>query len=269
MKPGQQILSTIEISCAEAVWVFAAHLYAVLMPLTLCVAVSRHWDYLVQTTHKPFLFYVGVGLLTAGSAFEVAQNSLDKWYLTNDTGSANGAGLCDFLFHWLVTAGQAACAIAIAGHHLWVVAIATSMLLVFPALYLYRIAHFAPLAISGLLVVSLAYLTFGDPIVFMQPVLMAVTIYFFTALLKTGAQVIHGFTTIAAASGLVLIAIIGVAAAVLWPVLMMLPASTRSIRRPEAPADVRISGEPSSRRFEGAHPAIVYQSTSEEGDINA
>ncbi len=68
---------------------------------------------------------------------------------------------------------------------------------------------------------------------------------------------------------LVLVAIIGVAAALLWPLLMMLPASTLSIRKPEASAAVRISGEPSSGSLEGARPSILYQSTSEGEDINA
>ena len=113
-------------------------------------------------------------------------------------------------------------------------------------------AHAAPLIVSNLLVVGLAYLTFGDPIVFMQVVLAALTMYFFFALLRTGAQVIHGFTTVAAASGIwflvaalhngalgkplgwasfvAIVAAIGVSAAVLWPVLGGLPTSERVMR---------------------------------------
>jgi hypothetical protein len=201
MKARNQILSAVEIGGAEAAWVLAAHLYATLVPLALCVAVYAHWDYLTVTTHNPFLFYVAVGLFCAGSAFEVAQNAVDKWYLTPESASANGAGFCDFLFYLMVTAGQAVCAMAIAGGTWWVHLIGTCALIAFPVLYFAQVGHFVPLTITNLLVVILAYNAFGDPIIFMQVLLVGVTMYFFTMLLKTGAQSIHGLTTVAASSG--------------------------------------------------------------------
>ena len=82
MKPRDQILAAVEIRGFEAAWVLIAHLYATLVPLALCVAVYRHWDYLLETAYHPFLFYVAVGLLCAGSAFEVAQNAIDNRWRT-------------------------------------------------------------------------------------------------------------------------------------------------------------------------------------------
>lgn len=252
MKARQQILSAVEIRGPEAAWVLIAHLYATLVPLALCVAVYNHWDYLLETVHNPFLFYVAVGLFCAGSAFEVAQNAIDKWYLTADAGSANGAGFCDFLFFWMVTAGQAVCAMAIAGDEWWVHLIATVSLILFPILYLWQVAHFAPVTITSLLVVILAYQAFGDPVIFMQFLLVGATMYFFTMLLRTGAQIIHGFTTIAASSGLwflvwalhnaaagtqtswafviSMVVAVSVAGAALWPVLVRLQTSERVVR---------------------------------------
>jgi len=253
MKPQDQILSAVEIRWPEAAWVLTAHLYAVLMPLALCVAVYYHWDYLVQTTHNPFLFYVAVGLLCAGSAFEVAQNSIDKWYLTDAAASTTGVGFCDFLFYWTITAGEALCAVALGGDAWWVILIAVAAVIALPICYFTQVAHFAPLSIAGLLVVGLAYTTFGDPIVFMQILLGFTTMYFFTALLKTGAQVIHGFTTIAASSGVwffvwamhngatgvqnswsftaLILAAVLITGAVAWPLLARLPSSQRVVRQ--------------------------------------
>jgi hypothetical protein len=256
MNSRNQVLASIELRWPEAVWVLTAHAYATLVPLALCVAVFNHWDFLVATTYNPFLFYIAAGLLCAGSAFEVAQNAFDRWYLTADAPSANGAGFSDFLFYWLVTAGQGLCAVAIAGDHWWVQAIAIAMVAVFPFCYLLQFAHFAPLTVASTLSICMAFVAFGDPTVFLQLVLAGVTMYFFSALLKTGAQFIHGFTTMAASSGvwffiwalnnaasaslnswltvLTITAAVAAAAAVLWPVLLRFPASKRVVREATA-----------------------------------
>lgn len=253
MKPRHHIFSGIELRLPEAIWVLSAHAYATLVPLALCVAVNYHWDYLVLTTHNPFLFYVAAVLLCTGSAFEVAQNAFDRWYLTGESASANGTGFCDFLFYWLVTAGQAVAAIALAGDVWWVHMIAFTAVAAFPFCYILQVAHFAPLSIANFMVVGLAFHAFGDPVVLLQIPLAGVTIYFFTALLKTGAQVIHGLTTVTASSGVwffiwalgngaagtpsswALIVSIVVAATLagimIWPDLTELPASPRVQRQ--------------------------------------
>lgn len=254
MNARQQVLSSIEIRGPEAVWVLAAHAYATLVPLALCAAVYRHWDYVSTVTYSPLLFYIAAGLLCAGSAFEVAQNSFDRWYLTEDSPSANGTGFSDFLFYWLVTAGQATCAVAIGGDAWWVMILATLTVIALPICYLLQIAHFAPLSIASTLAICLAYVAFGDPVVFLQLLLAGVTMVFFAALLKTGAQFMHGFTTVAASSGVwffvwalhsgaagqshswifvgAVAATAGLLCFVAWPALTSLPASRRVIRNP-------------------------------------
>jgi hypothetical protein len=249
----KQILCDVEIRWPEALWVLGAHAYALLVPLAMLVAVNVYWDYLYATTYNPFLFYIAGALLCLGSAFEVAQNAIDRWYLTADSPSANGMGFSDFLFYWFVTAGQAVCAIAIGGDAPWVVLIALGAVLIYPVCYLSQVAHFAPLGIANFLAVYLAYQAFGDPIIFLQLLLAAVTLYFFEALLRTGAQVMHGFTTLTASSGVwffvcalsngaagmtnswifsASIALVTVVAGIaLWPALVRLPASPRIIRQ--------------------------------------
>jgi hypothetical protein len=253
MTATQQIAGQVEIRGSEAVWVLGAHLYATLLPLILCVVVDHHWAYLSVRAHDPLLFYIAVGLLCIGSAFEVAQNTIDRWYLTPETASANGAGFCDFLFYWFVTAGQAVVAIAIDGGAVWVWSGATAAVLIFPLLYLKQVAIFAPMGVTGIMIAVVAYRTFGDPVIFLQLLLPVVTLYFFGLLLKTGAQVMHGFTTAAASSGIWFLVlaihngetstpwswttvIVTVAATVLLgaalrPVLARLPASPRVVRR--------------------------------------
>lgn len=252
MNARTKLLSSIELPWPVATWVLLAHAYALLVPLGLWLAVDRHWDYLVANTYRPVLFYVAAVLLCAGSAFEVVQNAIDRWYLTRESASATGTGLSDFLFYWLIIAGQAICAIALAGDVWFVSAIALAAVVVFPFCYLRQIAVFAPISIVGLLVTVLSFIAFGDPVIFLQILLSAVTIYFFTALLRTGAQSIHGFTTMAASSGVlffiwalgngaagtpqswsfvaaVAVAVVAAGAA-LWPFLVKLPASPRIVR---------------------------------------
>jgi len=253
MKSIDQVAAQIEIRWPEALWVLGAHLYAVLLPLVLVLAVDHHWDYLLVHTFRPSLFYVVVGLFCAGSAFEAAQNAMDRWYLTRECASALGSGFIDMLAFWFMTAGQAVMAVAIGGDRWWVIAIATFSVLAFPAFYLAEKAVFLPLAVVGILTAVLAWLAFGDPVIFLQLLLAQATMFFFNALLETGAQVLHGFTTAAAASGVWFLVwaihngaagtpmswmfVIGVVVAaailrfVLQPLLIRLPTSPRIVRQ--------------------------------------
>jgi len=185
MKSIDRVMAQVEIRWPEASWVLGAHLYAVLVPLVLVLAVDHHWDYLLENTFRPALFYVVVGLFCAGSAFEVAQNAMDRWMLA----------------FWFMTVGQAVMAVAIGGDQWWVNVIAVIAVLAFPVFYLAEKFVFLPMAVVGTLTAVLAYLAFGDPVIFLQLLLAQVTMFFFHALLETGAQALHGFTTASAASG--------------------------------------------------------------------
>ena len=206
MSAGYDIRSDIELPLPTAIWVLGAHLYALLVPLVLFAAVVHHWDAIIPRTDYPLVLLVAAGLMMAGSAFEISQNAIDRWYLTPETASAEGTGFCDFLFYWLIVASQGAIAIACIGSSAWVVVLVAAMVLVFPVLYLRQVAHFAPLAVLGFLAAFGAWRSFGDPVIFVQLVLSPLTMVFFGALLKTGAQLLHGFTTAAASSGVLFLA---------------------------------------------------------------
>jgi hypothetical protein len=252
-QPVKDVMSSVEIGGLEAVWVLGAHLYAVLTPLVLVLVTSHHWEYLVATVYNPSLFYVAALLLAAGSAFEVAQNTIDRWFLTPEVASASGAGLCDMLAFWFVTVGQSVVAIGLAGDLWWVLAIAGSVVVLFPILYLKQIAHFGPPAMIGVVVALLAFDAFGDPIIFVSVFLGGVTMFFFNALMDTGAQLLHGCTTVVASSGIwffrwavengdagtreswwmlaLVIAGAVIVMAILKPVMSKLPASERIVRQ--------------------------------------
>jgi hypothetical protein len=199
----ERVFGPVDLRGGLAVWVLAAHLYAVLVPLVLVWAVHANWEFVVANTARPEFFYVAVGLMMAGSAFEVAQNTIDRWYLTPEVASANGIGFCDLLFFWFVVASQAAVVIACAGDIVSLTIASVFVVLVFPVFYLRQIAPFLPMSLLGAAAAIAAYMSFSDPIIFLQLLLPAITMFFYGLLLKTGAQALHGFTTVAASSGVV------------------------------------------------------------------
>ncbi|MGI9308156.1 MAG: hypothetical protein ACR2P6_02770 [Gammaproteobacteria bacterium] len=202
----ERVFGQMDLRGGLAVWVLSAHFYAVLVPLVLIWAVHGNWEYVVASTDRPEFFYVAVGLMMAGSAFEVAQNTVDRWYLTPDVGSADGIGFCDLLFFWFVVASQAAIVIACVGDIFSLTIASVFIVMVFPVFYLRRIAPFLPMSLLGVAAAIGAYVSFGDPIIFLQILLPAITMFFYGLLLRTGAQILHGFTTVAASSGVVFLA---------------------------------------------------------------
>jgi len=205
MSGVQRVLADMDIRGSLAVWVLGAHFYALLMPLALIWAAWEYTDYLAEVCDYPALLYFGAAWFSTGSAFEVAQNTMDRWYLTPDVPSANGVGMCDFLSYWFVGFGQGLIAIAIAGDSTWVWLAAVALIAAFPFTYFRQVAVHAPIGLMGIMVAVLAWLTFGDPVVFLMFALTGLTLFFFAALLNTGAQLLHGLTTIAASSGALLV----------------------------------------------------------------
>jgi hypothetical protein len=201
-----RITDDIDLPLPVAILVLGAHLYALLVPLVLITAVTHHWVELTALTAYPILFYVAAGVMMAGSAFEIAQNAIDRWYLTPEAGSANGTGFCDLLFYACIVASQGLVAVACIGDRIWVPLLVIAMTALFPLLYLRQIAQFLPLTVLGLLAAVAAYMQLGEPVILLQLLLAPLTLYFFRGLLHTGNQVLHGFTTLAASSGVLFLA---------------------------------------------------------------
>ena len=98
-KISQSVRAQIDLPAPVAVWVLAAHAIALLTPLLLLWAVHANWGYVAAQAAVPGLFYVAVALMVAGAAFEIGQNTADRWYLEKGMGSTDSTALADFLFY--------------------------------------------------------------------------------------------------------------------------------------------------------------------------
>jgi len=205
MSVKQQITAEVRLPRAVALWVLGAHAYALLVPLILLPVLTLHWDFVAVQADYPLMFNVAIGLMMAGSAFEIAQNTFDNWYLEADDASANGSSFCDMLFFWFIIASQTALIIACKGDWLWLSVPAFALTAIYPMFYMGQRFAFFPLALLGTISTAVIWWTFGDPVLLLQLGLPAVTMYFFGLLLKTGNQLFHGYTTIAASSGVVIL----------------------------------------------------------------
>ena len=196
----------IDLPAAVAVWVLVAHAIALLTPLLLLWAVYANWDHVAEQASAPAFFYVAVALMMASAAFEIAQNTADRWYLLPGMGSTTRPALADFLFYVFSCLGTVALITACMGDAWWLVAISLIAAGAFMFLYLTGRPPFAALGALGLISTVVLFLTFGNPIVFLQPVAGQLTLYFFTLLLKTRAQSLHGCLALVSVSGLWVIA---------------------------------------------------------------
>lgn len=190
-QPWQQLAQEIDLPLPTAVWVLFAHLVTILSPLVIIVVVLRHQQPLEIMLFSTELMLASAALMIAGSIFESAQNTFDRWYLTRIEPS-----FCDFLFHSLINLSLAAIALACLGQYLWLWAIMGVCCLGFALCYL-KGWNDAPMRTPiSLLSAGAFYWIFGDPIIFLQFLMVFLTIYFFGLLLKTHCQALHGFTTI-------------------------------------------------------------------------
>jgi len=80
--------------------------------------------------------------------------------------------------------------------------IAIFFMIVTPILYIKRQYVFLPTSIIGTINTVIAYIIFGNWVIFMQLVMVAFTVFFFEQLLKTNNQFYHGLTTFCASSGI-------------------------------------------------------------------
>jgi len=199
------IRQQIRLPAGVAVWVLSAHLYALLIPFLLVLVLNQYAELVSARADYPWVFYLAIAAMTAGSAFEIAQNTFDEWYLQADDASANGTSLCDMLFFWCVVSSQALIIVACKGSWLWVSVPAGLLALLYPVFYLTGRLSVLPLSVVGLASAVVSFLSFGDPVLLLQIVMPAVTMFFFGLLLKTGNQVFHGFTTLAASSGVLIL----------------------------------------------------------------
>ena len=205
-QPPAGLRAQIDLPAPVAVWVFAAHAIAVLSPLVLLWAVYANWDYVAGQANAPGFFYVAVAFMMASGAFEFAQNTADRWYLLPGMGSTTSPALADFLFYMCNALSMMALITACVGVIWWVLALCVLLAGLFAFLYLTGRPPYAAFVVLGFISTLALFFTFDNPIVFLQLVTGQLTLYFFTLLLKTRAQSLHGCVALVSTSGLWVIA---------------------------------------------------------------
>ena len=182
----EQLRAAVDLPPGTATWVLLAHAVTMLNPLVVVWAVYAYPDFVAERAHAPLFFFIGSGVLMAGSAFEVAQNTLDRWYLTPETASCEGRAFCDLCFYTLICAGLGCYAHAAAGDLVLPTVIAMAAPPYFAWAYATDRAPFPALGLVGITSSVSLFLALGDPVVFLQTFVgTGMTQLFFKALLKT------------------------------------------------------------------------------------
>lgn len=204
-KALKRLASEVDLPLAVGLWVLGAHALTLLSPLLLMWAATVHAEFLAQHMAHPALIYVGASVMMVGSALEIAQNTFDRWYLTADTGSALLPTLVACLFYTTICIGLLLVGVAVDDTP-WLVALMVCATLGTPILYLLDVPHHGMSGLLGAIVTLVLYRSFGDPSVFLFIVVSGSTGYFFTLLLKTESQALHGFTAIVNGVGTAIVA---------------------------------------------------------------
>lgn len=183
----QALRSEFEIPMGVATWVLAAHLCVLATPLALIWAVDAYAAQLTAAIAHPTLIKVASAIYIGAIAFEVAQNSADRWYLTEPTHS-----VADLFFNAFMT--LAFCLFAIGFYaNIWVSLLAIVLTTIYPFAYINN--HPAHRAISGvvtLLGATSLYLVTRDPTVFLFVTVTGLGMYFIVLLMQQHNQWMHG-----------------------------------------------------------------------------
>jgi len=201
----ERITAEIDLPFGVALWVIGAHVLTLLSPLLLVWVAFTHPMFIAERAAHPWLIVVGAAVMMVGSALEIAQNTFDRWYLTADTGSALLPTLVDCAFYTTICIGLMLVGIAVDDTPLLIALMALATLGT-PILYLLDIPHHGMSAVLGAIVTFVLYRHFGNPSVWLFVVIGSTNGYFFTLLLKTLSQSLHGFTAIVNGVGTAVVA---------------------------------------------------------------
>ena len=197
----------INLKVKTALWVLPIHLFAFLLPITLIPILINHEIFLKEIIFNHSFLIYSMYILALGSLFEIIQNHKDGWFITADTASGNGFSFFDGLFTFFILLGQSLILISLIGQYKSVIALSLIALLIGPILYYKRKLVFLPTSVIGLLNTIVAFILFSETIIFMQLVMVGLTIFFFNRLLETNNQYFHGLTTLCASSGILFLVI--------------------------------------------------------------
>ena len=185
---AQQLREEFDLPVPIAIWVVLTHFFVLACPLAVIWAIDVYAELLPVPLANATLVKIASAVYIGATAFEVAQNSADRWYLTEATQS-----VADLFFNSFMTVAFCMYTIGFYGNT-WMSLAAIILTIVYPFLYIKD--HPAHRGVNGTVVllgtISL-YLVTGDPVAFLFLVVTGLAVYFITFLVKQHAQWLHGW----------------------------------------------------------------------------
>ncbi|MGI9309375.1 MAG: hypothetical protein ACR2P6_08935 [Gammaproteobacteria bacterium] len=182
----QQLQQEFDIPAPVATWVLLTHFFVLAVPLAVIWAVDVYASQLAFA--HPTMIKLASAVYIGATAFEVAQNSADRWYLTEATRS-----VADLFFNSFMT--LAFCLYTIGFYsNIWMTSVALILTVLYPLAYINN--HASHRALNGIVVllgtVSL-FLVTGDPTAFLFLVVNFFAVYLIVLLTQNHAQWLHGW----------------------------------------------------------------------------
>ena len=159
---AQQLREEFDLPTPIAVWVVVTHIFVLSCPLVLIWAIDKYSSLLPQSLSNATLVQLASAVYIGATAFEVAQNSADRWYLTEATRS-----VADLFFNAFMTVAFCMYTIGFYGN-IWMSMAAIILTIIYPFAYIKN--HPSHRGINGtvvLLATASLYLVTGDPAVFL------------------------------------------------------------------------------------------------------
>jgi hypothetical protein len=187
----RQLREEFDLPAPVAIWVVITHFFVLACPLVLIWAIDAYGSQLRLSLANATLVQLASAVYIGATAFEVAQNSADRWYLTEATRS-----VADLFFNAFMTVAFCMYTIGFYGNF-WMSLAAIILTTSYPIAYIKN--HPAHRGINGtvvLLATISLFLVTGDPIVFLFLVGNGLAVYFILFLFKQRAQWLHGWAAL-------------------------------------------------------------------------
>lgn len=191
----------IDLPTPVAVWVLVAHALTLFSPLLLVWVAHNRADELSLLLDAPFALHVTAALFFMGSAFEISQNTMDRWYYEGPY-----PAFADLLFNAFIAFGLGGLAIAAGLDRPWVIVVVVLAMIAFPVLYLADQVPYPATGVLGVVGVGLLWQVLDNPVILLLLVFTTgLNLYFLALVVKTKAQSLHG--AIALTNGIGLLAV--------------------------------------------------------------
>lgn len=198
----QRIGWEIDIPAGVATWVLTAHAMTLASPVLVLWVLYRNHAPLEAVLARPFLVYAAMALFLTGSAFEIAQNTIDRWYYEGPY-----PAFSDLLFNAMIVGGLGLLALA-GPAPAWLVAVVVLAVVAFPILYLTDRVPYPAMGVVGLAAVWSLYAALQTPVVVLLVVFSTgLNLYLLEVIVRTKAQAVHGAIALSNGIGMAVIAL--------------------------------------------------------------